>query len=73
MKENSSLHGYVFYGKNESSPIACIYEIAINAEMEEYILLDKRLVDHPIAAWKVIQELKKKYMKLHNNSSHDPK
>ena len=60
------LHGYIFYeGNNKKHPLACIYEIKIEGTIKEYILLDKRIADHPLAAWKVVDLLRKKYNKLH--------
>ncbi|MBP6981177.1 hypothetical protein KBB25_00160 [Candidatus Gracilibacteria bacterium] len=64
--QNDLLHGYIFYeGGSKESPLACIYEIETDGKIEEYILLDKRIADHPLAAWKVVDLLKKKYKKLH--------
>lgn len=64
--QNDLLHGYVFYEwENKDYALACIYEIEIEGKIEEYILLDKRIADHPLAAWKVVDLLKKKYKKLH--------
>lgn len=64
--QNDLLHGYIFYEwDHKKHPLACIYEIEIGGKIEEYILLDKRIALHPLAAWKVVDLLRRKYKKLH--------